>query len=429
MKQRATKQPKPSQPQQQRGDKMGTPIRVLIVEDSEDDAALLERELRRGGYAVHSKRVETAAAMAAELKRQEWDMVISDYVMPKFSGLDALGVLKKAGLDLPFIIISGKIGEDTAVEAMRAGADDYIMKDRLTRLVPTIQRELEEATVRRARKLAEEALRRQAQIIDQIHDSVVSTDLDGQVTSWNKGAERLFGYPAKDALGKHISFVYPEDQHQFLEQQVIKPLKKKGDHEIEVRMRRKSGEDFYAHLALSLLRSTDGSVIGMIGYSMDITERKRAEEMLRQTTGQLEIEREALERKNVALREILNQIDAEKSAVKQQIATNVEQAIIPTLLRLKESCPPSQARLFEMLEADLKEITSPFLDTLRTSYTKLSPRELEVCRLIKSGMTSKEIAEALSLSVMTVHKYRELIRKKLGLVNNEVNLHTYLQSL
>jgi len=151
--------------------------------------------------------------------------------------------------------------------------------------------------------------------------------------------------------------------------------------------------------------------------------------MLRQTTKQLEIEREALERKNIALREILDQIDEEKNAVKQQIATNVEQVIIPTLLRLKESSHPSQSRIFEMLEKDLKEIASPFLDTLKTSYTKLSPRELEVCRLIKSGMTSKEIAEALNLSVMTVHKYRELIRKKLGLVNNEVNLQTYLQSL
>lgn len=408
---------------------MSKPLRVLIVEDSKDDAALLERELRRGGYEPAAKRVETAKAMSAELKRQEWDIVISDYVLPRFGGLEALNVLKDAGLDLPFIIISGKIGEDTAVEAMRAGAHDYIMKDKLTRLIPAIQRELEEAAVRRARKLAEEALRRQAQIIDQIHDSVVSTDLDGNVTSWNKGAERLFGYPAKEALGKHISFVYPEDQHQFLEQEVIKPLKEKGDHEIEVRMRRKSGEDFYVHLALSLLKSTGGSVIGMIGYSMDITERKRAEEMLRQTTGQLEIEREALERKNIALREILDQIDAEKNTVKKQIATNVEQAVIPTLLRLKESSPSSQSRIFEMLERDLKEIASPFLDTLRTSYAKLSPRELEVCRLIKSGMTSKEIAEALNLSVMTIHKYRELIRKKLGLVNNEINLHTYLQSL
>ena len=408
---------------------MSKPLRVLIVEDSEDDAALLERELRRGGYEPTTKRVETAKAMAAELKRQEWDIVISDYVLPSFSGPKALNLLKEAGLDLPFIVISGKIGEDTAVEAMKAGAHDYIMKDRLTRLIPAIQRELEEATVRRARKQAEEALRRQAQILDQIHDSVVSTDLDGNVTSWNKGAERLSGYSDKEVLGKHISFLYPEDQHQFLEQEVIKPLRKKGEHEIEVQMRRKSGEDFHAHLSLSLLKSQDGSVVGMIGYSLDITQRKRAEEMLRQTTSQLEIEREALERKNVALREILDQIDAEKNAVKKQIATNVEQAIIPTLLRLKESSHSSQSRIFEMLEKDLKEIASPFLDTLKTSYTKLSPRELEVCRLIKSGMTSKEIAEALNLSVMTIHKYRELIRKKLGLVNNEVNLQTYLQSL
>lgn len=408
---------------------MSKPLRVLIVEDSEDDAALLERELRRGGYEPVAKRVETAKAMSAELKRQEWDIVISDYVLPSFSGPEALNLLKEAGLDLPFIVISGKIGEDTAVEAMKAGAHDYIMKDRLTRLIPAIQRELEEATVRGARKQAEEALRRQAQILDQIHDSVVSTDLDGNVTSWNKGAERLFGYSDKEVLGKHISFLYPEDKHQFLEQEVIKPLRKKGEHEIEVQMRRKSGEDFHAHLSLSMLKSKDGSVVGMIGYSLDITERKRAEEMLRQITRQLEIEREALERKNVALREILDQIDAEKNAVKKQIATNVEQAIIPTLLRLKESSHSSQSRIFEMLERDLKEIASPFLDTLKTSYAKLSPRELEVCRLVKSGMTSKEIAEALNLSVMTIHKYRELIRKKLGLVNNEVNLQTYLRSL
>ncbi len=408
---------------------MSTPLRVLIVEDSEDDAALLERELRRGGYEPVAERVETAKTMAAELKRQDWDIIISDYVLPSFSGLEALNAVKEAGLDLPFIIISGKIGEDTAVEAMKAGAHDYIMKDRLTRLIPTIQRELKEARIRGARRLAEEALRRQAQIIDQIHDSVVSTDLDGHVTSWNKGAERLFGYSDKEALGQHISFLYPEDKHRFLEQEVIKPLKKKREHEIEVQMRRKSGEDFHAHLSLSMLRSKDGSVVGMIGYSLDITERKRAEEGLRQTTRQLEIEREALERKNIALREILDQIDAEKNAVKKQIATNVEQAIIPTLLRLKESSHSSQSRIFEMLEKDLKEIASPFLDTLKTSYAKLSPRELEVCRLIKSGMTSKEIAEALNLSVMTIHKYRELIRKKLGLVNNEVNLQTYLQSL
>jgi len=408
---------------------MKIPLRVLIVEDSEDDAALLVRELRSAGYEPVFKRVETAKAMSAELKQQKWHIIICDYVMPKFSGLEAFSVLKKSGLDLPFIIISGKIGEETAVKAMKAGVHDYFMKDNLVRLGPAIKRELEEAVVRKERKLAEEAMRNQAQIIDQIHDSVVSTDLDGQVTSWNKGAERLFGYSEKEALGKHISFVYPEDQHDFLQLKVIKPLKKKGQHEVEVRMRRKSGEDFYAHLSLSLIKHKSGSVAGMIGYSIDITERKRAEEELKEATGQLEIEREALERKNITLREILNQIDAEKNNLKQQITTNVEQAIIPTLLRLKESSNPALARNFEMLEKDLREIVSPFLQTLKNSYSKLSPRELEVCRLIKNGMTSKEIADVLHLSLGTVHKYRELVRKKLGLVNNGTNLRTYLQSL
>jgi PAS domain S-box-containing protein len=408
---------------------MSVPLRVLIIEDSEDDAILLERELRRGGYEPRSKRVETAAAMSAELKRGEYDVVISDYVMPRFSGLRALKVLKKSGLDLPFIVISGKIGEETAVEAMKAGAHDYIMKENLARLVPAIQRELNEVAVRRERRLAEEALQKQAQIIDQIHDSVVSTDLDGNVTSWNRGAQRIFGYTAKEALGKHISFVYPEEEHDFLQQQVIKPLKQKGEHEMEVRLRRKLGEDFFVHLSLSLLRDKDGSVTGMIGYSMDITQRKRAEEMLKQTTQQLEIEREALERKNVALREILGQIETEKNTLKRQVTSNVEQAIIPIIHRLKESSNPAQTRNFEILEKDLKEIVSPFLDTVKSNYTKLSPRELEVCRLIKNGMASKEIAEALSLSLMTVHKYRELIRKKLGLVNDGTNLQTYLRSL
>jgi PAS domain S-box-containing protein len=116
----------------------------------------------------------------------------------------------------------------------------------------------------------------QALIIDQIHDSVVSTDLDGVVTSWNKGAERLFQYTAEEAIGKPISFVYPEEERQHLKDQVVEPLKRKGEHECEVRMRRKNGQDFYAQLALSMLTES-GVPKGMIGYSMDITARKRAE--------------------------------------------------------------------------------------------------------------------------------------------------------
>jgi len=129
-------------------------------------------------------------------------------------------------------------------------------------------------------KTANEQLQKQAQIIDQIHDSVISTDMDGYVTSWNKGAERLFGYSEKEALGKHISFVYPEGEHEFLKQMVIVPLKEKGFHEVEVRMQKKTGEDFYAQLSLSVIKDSSAILTGMIGYSMDITERKKNVEEL-----------------------------------------------------------------------------------------------------------------------------------------------------
>ena len=130
-------------------------LRALLIEDSEDDALLVLRELRRGGYDPTFDRVETHEDMKAALENGMWDIIIADYVMPHFSGPAALTLLKETELDIPFIIVSGKIGEETAVEAMKAGADDYIMKDNLARLVPAVERELKEAETRRAHNRAE----------------------------------------------------------------------------------------------------------------------------------------------------------------------------------------------------------------------------------------------------------------------------------
>lgn len=139
------------------------PIRVLIVEDSEDDTLMLTRALRRAGYDPHCERVETAPAMADALATGLWDLVISDYKMPRFTALEALRTLQRSELDLPFMIVSGEIGEDTAVAAMKAGAHDYMMKDNLARLVPAVERELREAVERRQHREAQEELRQEAQ--------------------------------------------------------------------------------------------------------------------------------------------------------------------------------------------------------------------------------------------------------------------------
>lgn len=158
---------------------------------------------------------------------------------------------------------------------------------------------LESMVEERTAKLGE-----QAHIIDQIHDSVVSTDLSGAITSWNKGAERLFGYNAEEAMGRHISFVYPEDEHTFLAEQVIGGLMARGDQEVEVRMQRKSGEIFHAHLSLSLLRDAEGVTTGMIGYSMDITDRIIAEQ-------EMKLAREAAESASQAKSEFLSSMSHE----------------------------------------------------------------------------------------------------------------------
>ncbi len=141
---------------------MTTPLRVLIVEDAPDDAVLLVRELRRGGYTLTHHRVETPEAMTEALETQTWDIIIADYSLPRFSAPAALQLLHEQEIDLPFIVVSGAIGEELAVETMRLGAHDYLMKGHLARLVPAIKRELREAQERRERRRAEKRTRREA---------------------------------------------------------------------------------------------------------------------------------------------------------------------------------------------------------------------------------------------------------------------------
>jgi two-component system cell cycle sensor histidine kinase/response regulator CckA len=135
---------------------MGIPLRVLLIEDSEDDAWIIVRELKRAGYEVDFQRADSATALQATLSAHGWDLVISDFSMPGFSGTDALKLVRSTGSDAPFIFVSGTMGEDVAVAALKDGAQDYLIKTNLKRLVPAVQRELREAQERRQRKSLEQ---------------------------------------------------------------------------------------------------------------------------------------------------------------------------------------------------------------------------------------------------------------------------------
>jgi PAS domain S-box-containing protein len=188
-----------------------TPLRVLIVEDSEEDALLLRAELRRHGYVPDFERVETDEAMRRALQRGPWDIILSDYRLPHFSGPAALAVLQESGLDVPLIIISGTVGEETAVAVLKAGAADFVTKDNLSRLCPAIEREVREGTIRRDLRRAEEALKvseeRLRSLFGGIDDALFVHDEGGRIIDCNEAACRRLGYTRSELLTMRTSDV------------------------------------------------------------------------------------------------------------------------------------------------------------------------------------------------------------------------------
>jgi len=262
-----------------------TPLRALIVEDSEDDMLLLHAELRRGGYQVAYTRVETEQEMVAALDSQSWDIVIADYSMPRFSGLRALEVMKSRGCDLPFIIVSGNIGEDTAVEAMKAGARDYLIKGKLARLVPAVQRELREAVVRHEHRLGEVALRNSEELFRQLAGNIpelfwITDAALNQLMYVSPAFEKIWGRKADSLYADPASWldaVHPGDAARV---RVARRKAPYGDYDEEFRIVWADGTTRWVHERAFPVRDPLGAVYRIAGITEDITERKKYEERL-----------------------------------------------------------------------------------------------------------------------------------------------------
>jgi PAS domain S-box-containing protein len=263
---------------------MNMSLRVLIVEDSEADAFLIERELRNEGYALESLRVDNETAFLAALDSRPWDVIIADYSLPQFNAPAALLRLQQKGLDLPFIIVSGAIGEEVAVAAMKAGAHDFIVKNMLARLVPAIEREVRDAAVRRERRLAEAGLAeseaRLSAIVNSAMDAIITVDSAQRIVLFNSAAEKMFGCSASEMLGQPVERLIP-GRFRSHHKEHIQQFGDSGagsramGHLNSIHGLRSNGEEFAAEASISCIDTSKGRLFTAI--LRDISERQRAE--------------------------------------------------------------------------------------------------------------------------------------------------------
>jgi two-component system cell cycle sensor histidine kinase/response regulator CckA len=253
-------------------------LNVLIVEDSENDATLMLEELRQKGYTPIHERVQTSATMALALESREWDVVISDYVMPEFSGPFALKLLREKKLDVPFIVVSGTFGEEAAVDMMKAGANDYITKANLSRLAPAIEREMEAAQSRAARTRAEADKQYLAAIVESSDDAIYGKNLDSIIVSWNPAAERIYGYRAEEIIGRSIAILFPTNRRDELLDIMARIRRGELVGFYETERLRKDGKVIPVSVTISPIKDGAGKIIGASTIAHDISKQKKHEE-------------------------------------------------------------------------------------------------------------------------------------------------------
>jgi len=263
-------------------------ISILHLEDSPLDAELILAQLTRGGFDAVVDRAATRGEFVAALDARRHDVILADYALPGFDGLEALEVARERAPETPFLFVSGMLGEEVATETLKSGATDYVLKQRLDRLAPAVRRALSEARERDERKRAQAALRegeaRFRLILDSVTDyAVMTTDPDGRVEEWSAGAERMFGHTAGEARGRPVAFLYtPEDVVAGVPGRELERSLHDGRAEDERWHLRRDGSRFWGSGVVVPLRDGLGRLRGFAKVLRDFTERKRVEDAMRE---------------------------------------------------------------------------------------------------------------------------------------------------
>ncbi|MBY0575105.1 MAG: PAS domain S-box protein [Gallionellaceae bacterium] len=354
------------------------PLRVLFVEDSQDDADLTLFALEEGGFDVIRKRVDTEAAMRAALADCEWDVVVSDFNMPRFDTYKALAILRETDPDIPFIVVSGCIGEENAIALMKQGASDFVMKDKLARLPPAIERELRDAAARREHRLTQEALHEKKKLLKGITASlgegVFVLDADARLIFMNPEAERLLGWTESELFGKEVHRIihsHKQDGTPLPESccGVLWVLGNGGVHRSEDDVFwRKDGSPMPVSITASAI-TEEGKNVASVAVFQDISQRKLAEWNLLESRRQL--------------RELASHLQSVREEERTRLARELHDELGQMLTGVKLDAkwlaahlPDQQPDMSDKI-ADMSKLIDETLDAMRRVAADLRPVMLD----------------------------------------------------
>ena len=363
---------------------MNRQLNVLFLEDSEDDVLLVARHLTRAGFDVHSRRVDTPDDFRTALKTGAWDVVISDYSLPALNALAAIHIFKETGPDIPFLVVSGAVGEETAVEVLKSGAHDVLIKNNLARLVPAIERELREATERRARRKAEESLAASEikfrRIVETAHEGIWMLDRDGRTTYMNRRMADMLGIAPADTDRAEVLHFLAEAK---VVEAITGYLHGKTDgtatFRAQCRLRRDDGTALWGMLAFHSMVDEAGNCFGHLATIFDVTEHRRLQEQLMVSDRMASV--------GILAAGVAHEINNPLAAV----LTNLHMAVecVPTLKLAPESEKDRielHEELRDALEASerLRDIVRDLKIFSRTPETSMGPVDMQ--RILESSL-------------------------------------------
>ncbi len=380
---------------------MDQPIKILILEDDADDVEIVVNHLKKSKLLFRSELASDRNSFIHHLNEFKPDIILSDNSIPQFNATEALTIIKKDNLDIPFILLTGAVTEDFAASIIKLGAADFLLKDRLARLPSAINAAIQkrDAEVRLRSKETELAFK--ADLLSAVGQSVIATDMNGRVTYWNNAAEQMYGWTIDEAIGRSIMELTPVPENIEQAQAIMKYMKSgqtwKGDFIVQ----RKDGTAFPAFVSNSPILDKQGELVGIIGVSSDMTEKARAHQELREL--EKRIMQSQIQHQKMITRAIITAQEEERNHIGQELHDNISQILAGTKLYLGVASKKSD-ELNDLLRYPLELLEESINEIRLLSARQVTPvKNINLEKLIETLVDQLRLTTSIkTLFVCTV---------------------------